>query len=70
MVILHCLAHIKVGDFKDDGNPVFLRQFYKVSLIATVAMSFAAFCPIMCAYVFQGEGQAVCMNTYILSLFC
>ena len=31
LVILHCLAHIKVDDLKDDANPLFLRNFYKVS---------------------------------------
>ena len=30
MVILHCLAHIKVDDLIDDANPRFMRVFYKV----------------------------------------
>lgn len=30
MVILHCVSHIKANDLADDGNPVFLREFYKV----------------------------------------
>lgn len=32
LVILHCLAHIKAGDLTDDNNPLFLREFYKVSI--------------------------------------
>ena len=32
MVILHSVSHIQIGDFKDDGNPAFLRQFYKVRM--------------------------------------
>ena len=31
MVILHSLAHIKVGDMTDDANVHFLRVFYRVS---------------------------------------
>jgi hypothetical protein len=30
VVILHSLAHIKTGDLSDDGDTVFLREFYKV----------------------------------------
>lgn len=30
VVIMHCLAHILVGDLSDDQNPSFLRAFYKV----------------------------------------
>ena len=30
LVIIHCLAHIKVGNLVDDSNPFFLREFYKV----------------------------------------
>lgn len=30
LVILHCLAHIKMDDLTDDSNPLFLRNFYKV----------------------------------------
>lgn len=30
VVILHTLAHIKVGDMTDDSNTLFLREFYKV----------------------------------------
>ena len=30
MVIIHSLAHIKVGDMTDDANVNFLRVFYKV----------------------------------------
>ncbi|XP_030833415.1 uncharacterized protein LOC753555 [Strongylocentrotus purpuratus] len=29
MVIVHCLAHIKVNDLTDDTNPYFLREFFK-----------------------------------------
>ena len=32
VVIMHCLAHIKVDDLINDNNPLFLREFYKVSL--------------------------------------
>ena len=31
VVILHTLAHIKVGDMTDDSNTMFLREFYRVS---------------------------------------
>ena len=30
MVIIHCLAHANAGDFTDDSNPLFLRDFYQV----------------------------------------
>lgn len=30
VVIMHCLAHIKVGDLINDSNTLFLREFYKV----------------------------------------
>lgn len=30
VVIMHCLAHIKVDNLVDDNNPLFLREFYKV----------------------------------------
>ena len=30
IILVHCLAHIKVGDLVDDGNVLFLRMFYKV----------------------------------------
>ena len=30
VVIMHCLAHIKVDDLMNDTNPLFLREFYKV----------------------------------------
>ncbi len=33
VVVLHCMAHIKVDDLVDDNNPLFLREFYKVCLI-------------------------------------
>ena len=32
VVIMHCLAHIKVDDLTDDQNPLFLREFYKVDM--------------------------------------
>lgn len=31
VVVLHCMAHVKVDDLTDDNNPIFLREFYKVS---------------------------------------
>jgi hypothetical protein len=31
VVIVHCLSHIRVGDLANDGNPLFLREFYQVS---------------------------------------
>lgn len=34
MVILHSLAHIKVGDMTDDANVHFLRVFYRVSCVS------------------------------------
>ena len=30
LVVMHALAHVKVGDLKDDTNPHFIREFYKV----------------------------------------
>ena len=36
LVIVHCLSHISVGDLANDGNPLFLREFYQVKLITTV----------------------------------
>lgn len=30
VVLMHCLAHIKVGDLINDNNTLFLREFYKV----------------------------------------
>ena len=33
VLLIHCLAHIKVGDLTDDGNVLFLREFYKVSTV-------------------------------------
>ncbi len=30
LLVVHCLAHISTKDLKDDANPLFLRQFYKV----------------------------------------
>ncbi|XP_013391352.1 uncharacterized protein LOC106159584 [Lingula anatina] len=41
VVILHCLAHIKVGDLADDTNPLFLRQFYKSMRAVCQDMFFA-----------------------------
>lgn len=40
-VVLHCLCHIKCGDLTDDGQPVFLREFYSVSQIWLCSVSFA-----------------------------
>ena len=33
LVIVHTLAHIHADDLADDANPIFLRTFYKVSLL-------------------------------------
>ena len=33
VLILHAMSHIKAGEMTDDGNAVFLRQFYKVRLL-------------------------------------
>ena len=30
LVVMHCMAHIKVDELTDDYNPHFLREFYKV----------------------------------------
>lgn len=30
VLMMHCLAHIKVDDLVDDNNVLFLREFYKV----------------------------------------
>lgn len=30
VLIMHCLAHIKVDELCDDNNVLFLREFYKV----------------------------------------
>ena len=32
MVVIHCMAHIAVGQLEDDSDPYFLRAFYKVSM--------------------------------------
>ena len=32
LLVLHCLTHIKRGDLTDDNDPLFLREFYSVSL--------------------------------------
>ena len=36
VLLIHCLAHIKVGDLTDDGNVLFLRAFYKVSTVCFI----------------------------------
>jgi len=41
LVLLHCLAHIKVDDLTDDGNPLFLREFYKAMKIVCQDMFFS-----------------------------
>jgi len=32
LVVMHCMAHIKVDELTDDYNPHFLREFYKVRI--------------------------------------
>ena len=39
VVIMHCLAHIKVDDLVDDNNPLFLREFYKVFELSLEVLS-------------------------------
>ncbi|XP_070551209.1 uncharacterized protein [Ptychodera flava] len=41
MVVLHCIAHIKVGDLTDDRNPLFLREFFKLMNIVCQDMFFS-----------------------------
>ncbi|CAH1270801.1 Hypp4442 [Branchiostoma lanceolatum] len=41
VVLLHCLAHIKVNDLADDNNPYFLREFYKAIKLCCQDMFFA-----------------------------
>lgn len=36
LLVLHCLAHIKAGDFVDDSHTRFLRNFYKVGVICAL----------------------------------
>ena len=33
VLIMHCLAHIKVDELTDDNNVLFLREFYKVCVL-------------------------------------
>ena len=33
LVVMHCMAHIKVVELTDDYNPHFLREFYKVRIL-------------------------------------
>ena len=33
LVVMHCMAHIKVDELTDDYNPHFLREFYKVRIL-------------------------------------
>jgi len=35
LVVIHCLAHVKVDDLTNDYNPDFLREFYKVASYST-----------------------------------
>ncbi|EDV28435.1 uncharacterized protein TRIADDRAFT_51343 [Trichoplax adhaerens] len=39
VVIMHALAHVKVGDLANDGNPDFLREFYKVRKVERSLMA-------------------------------
>ena len=32
VLILHAMSHINIGEMTDDGNTLFLRQFYKVMI--------------------------------------
>jgi len=36
VLLMHCLAHIKVDDLVDDNNVLFLREFYKVSVLLRI----------------------------------
>ena len=38
VLMMHCLAHIKVDDLCDDNNVLFLREFYKVCFINIVSI--------------------------------
>lgn len=41
VLLVHCLAHIKVGDLTDDGNVLFLRSFYKGLKVCCQEMFFS-----------------------------
>lgn len=41
VVIMHCLAHIKIEDLVDDQNPLFLREFYKAFRLCCQDLFFA-----------------------------
>lgn len=41
VVIMHCLSHILVDDLSDDQNPLFLRAFYKVSILTVVELGWS-----------------------------
>ena len=45
LVVMHCLAHIKAGDLTDDANPLFLREFYQVSVCVCGRECVVCFCP-------------------------
>lgn len=40
VVIMHCLAHIKVDNLVDDNNPLFLREFYKVFELTLIVFTY------------------------------
>ena len=44
VLIMHCLAHIKVDELADDGNVMFLREFYKVCCTNVLVKSFSGEC--------------------------
>lgn len=41
LVVIHALAHVKVGDLTDDANPQFLREFYRAMRICCQDLFFA-----------------------------
>jgi len=41
VLVMHCLAHIKVDDLKDDNNVLFLREFYKTMRVCCQDMFFS-----------------------------
>lgn len=41
VLLMHCLAHIKVDDLADDNNVLFLREFYKAMRVCCQDMFFS-----------------------------
>ena len=48
VVVLHCMAHIKIDDLIDDNNPMFLREFYKVCFYVYYMYIYMCVCVCVC----------------------